>query len=200
MSSPPQPETGPADDFALEQGAEFAIHLDTENEPPRTANDEDSYMTPEVLRELHAPPPPYERVSELSDDTDAMEEELQRYQLITSLLREALAGRASVFTEAEINLACGYMCSTTRDNLAAALARPAEQGAQFFARYNRALFFFKAAVEGADTYWEHVLSQDEARLHGTASSVIEFLLVTHILLPRMQGLIDFVDSLASLHD
>ncbi|OAA42291.1 hypothetical protein ISF_09731 [Cordyceps fumosorosea ARSEF 2679] len=193
MSSPPQPEVGPADDFMVEQGAEFAIYHDTANEPPHAADHEDSSESPNVLHELPVPPPPYEQVSEPLGDTEAMEiyDMAQQYQRITYLLRESLAGRSPTFTEAEINLARGYMCSTTRDNLAAVQV----DGEYFFAQYNQALEFFRTAVNGAQAYWEHVLSDDEYRSHTTASPVIEFLLVTHVLFPRLQGLINFMYSL-----
>lgn len=182
-----------------ERGAEFTIYPDTENHLSRTADDEQSFVPPNVLQELPVPPPPYERGAEQAGGTGAMEivEQLQRYKGIASVLREALAGRSSIFTETEIDLACGYMCSTTRDNLAAARFETAEQGAHVFAQYSQALDFFQTAVNGAHIHWEHMFLDDEVTPHITAAAVIDFLLVTRILLPRMQGLVDLVDELAS---
>ncbi len=186
-------------DVDLERGAEFPIYLDTENRLPRPADDEQSSAPPHVLQELPVPPPPYERGAEHADGRRGMEiiEQLQRYQNIASVLREALAGRSSIFTEAEIDLACRYMCSTTRDNLASACFETIEQGAHVFAQYSRALDFFQTAVQGAHIDWQRMFLENDVRPHMTAAAVIDFLLVTHILIPRMQELVDFVESFAS---
>lgn len=109
------------------------------------------------------------------------------YEYVTAKLREALAARAPFFTESEIEIACSYMCSTTRDNLVSLDAEVEVEPLSY--KQRSALSLLQSVVAGTDYAIDRIQ-------HGTApvpaAPVIDVLLVRKVLMSRIQGLVDLI--------
>lgn len=218
MSTEPSPQSGPRCPILIsdensppdavmppEEIPMVMIHDDRENQRAdtgRSVNPNVPLGVPQEVPQESAPAeplPPYPGPSTYPNMAYLeLDEDTRKYMRLAIQLREALAGASPKFTPAEIDLAQFCMGSTTRNNLQALHIESREAGDQFFKQYAKAVDLLQVAVIGASDYWETVLLNDEVRSAASPSTVIEFFLVTKILLPRLQELVDLMGFLDSI--
>lgn len=179
----------------------FVIYDENEeNQPPPLERER-----PGVLQPLESSYPegmsetePHANVSQPTAQTPESRPNYARetgeYEFLTVKLREALAGRSNMFTEVELDEACGYMCSTTRDNLDVLAIEVDAQTEPLFEEYIQALYILHAGAVGARNA---IGSMRRPGSPVQAAPVINVLLFTKILLPKIRDLIGLFYSIYS---